>query len=53
MEDKNKRRIRTSNEEINTVRFIKSQTLLWAAHVIRMDITRTVKKITEWEACSS
>ena len=29
------------------VRFIKSQRLLWAAHVIRMDTTRTVKK-TDW-----
>jgi len=30
------------------VRFIKSQRLLWAAHVIRMDTTITVKKLTEW-----
>ena len=35
------------------VRFIKSQRLLWAANVIRMDTTRTVKKLTEWEPCSS
>jgi hypothetical protein len=27
----------------NIVRFIKSQRLRWAAHVIRMDTTRTVK----------
>jgi len=32
---------------------IKSQRLRWAAHVIRMDTTRTVKKLTEWEPCSS
>ena len=35
------------------VRFIKSQRLRWAAHVIRMDTIRTVKKQTEWEPCSS
>jgi hypothetical protein len=28
------------------VRFIKSQRLQWAAHVIRMDPLRTVKKLT-------
>jgi len=33
--------------------FIKSQRLRWATHVIRMDSTRTVKKLTEWEPCSS
>ena len=37
----------------NIVRFIKSQKLRWAAHVIRMDTTRIVKKVTEWEPCSS
>jgi hypothetical protein len=37
----------------NIVRFIKSQRLRWVAHVIRMDTTRTVKKLTEWEPCSS
>jgi hypothetical protein len=31
------------------VRFIKSQRLRWAVHVIRIDTTRTVKKITEWD----
>ena len=48
-------RIKT-NEELeilikkeNIVRFIKSQRLRWAAHVIRMDTTRTVKKLTEWD----
>ena len=52
-------RIKT-NEELenlikkkNIVRFIKSHRLRWAAHVIRMDKTRTVKKLTEWETCSS
>ena len=38
----------------NFVRFIKSQRLRWAAHVVRMDTTRIVKKkVTEWEPCSS
>ena len=37
----------------NIVRFIKLQRLQSAAHVIRMDTTRTVKKVTEWEPCSS
>ena len=44
-------RIKT-NEELeslikkeNIVRFIKSQRLRWVAHVIRMDTTRTIKKI--------
>jgi hypothetical protein len=37
----------------NIVRFIKSQRLCWVTHVIRMDITRTVKKLTEWEPCPS
>jgi hypothetical protein len=52
-------RIKTNEEpEIlikkkNIVRFIKSQRLCWAAHVIRMDATRTVKKLTEWEPCLS
>jgi hypothetical protein len=31
----------------NIVRCVKSQRLLWAAHVIRMDTKRTVKKLTE------
>jgi hypothetical protein len=37
----------------NIVRFIKSQRLQWAAHIIRMDPLRTVKKLTEWEPCLS
>jgi hypothetical protein len=49
-----------TNEELenlikkkNIVRFIKSQRLRWLAHAIRMDTTRTVKKLTEWEPRSS
>jgi hypothetical protein len=52
-------RVKT-NEELeilikrkNIVRFIKSQRLRWAAHVIRMDTRRIVKKVTKWEPCSS
>jgi len=52
-------RIKT-NEELeilikkkNIVIFVKSQRLRWAAHVVRMDTTRTVKKLTEWKPCSS
>jgi hypothetical protein len=41
-------KIKTNELEIlikkNTVRFIKSQRLRWAAHVIRTDTTRIVKK---------
>ena len=44
---------RSADNITNIVRFIKSQTLRWAAHVIRMDTTRTVKKLTEWEPYSS
>jgi hypothetical protein len=45
-------RIKT-NEELENL--IKKNTvrLRLAAHVIRMDTTRTVKKLTEWEPCSS
>jgi hypothetical protein len=32
----------------DTVKFIKSQRLSWAAHVMRMEKTRTTRKITEW-----
>jgi hypothetical protein len=52
-------RIKTSEElenlikKKNIVRFIKSQRLRWLAHVIRMDTTRTVKKLSEWEPRSS
>ena len=30
------------------ITFIKSQKLRWAAHVMRMENTRTTRKITEW-----
>jgi hypothetical protein len=30
------------------VKFIKSQRLRWAAHVMRMEKTRTTRKITGW-----
>ena len=40
-------------KKITIVRFIKSQRLGRAAHVIRMDTIRTVRKLTEWEPCSS
>jgi len=35
------------------VRFMKSKRLRWAAHIIGMDKTRTMKKLIEWEPCSS
>jgi hypothetical protein len=47
-------RIKT-NEELrhkmkqgNIVKFIKSQGLRWATHVMRMEKTGTTRKITEW-----
>ena len=51
-------RMKTNELEIlikkeTIVRFIKSQRLRWAAHVVRMETIRTVKKVTEWEPCSS
>ena len=30
------------------IKFIKSQRLIWAAHVMRMENTRSTRKITEW-----
>ena len=30
------------------VKFIKSKRLRWAAHVMKMENTRTTTKITEW-----
>ena len=30
------------------IKFIKSRRLSWAAHVMRMENTRTTRKITEW-----
>jgi hypothetical protein len=52
-------RIKTNEElenlikKIYILRFVKSQRPRWVAHVIRMDTTGTVKKLTEWETCSS
>jgi len=31
------------------IKFIKSQRLRWVAHVMRMQNTRTTRKITEWK----
>ena len=39
-------RHRMKQEDI--INFIKSQRLRWAAHVMRMENTRTTRKITEW-----
>jgi hypothetical protein len=47
-------RIKTNDElrhrmkQEDTIKFIKSQKLRWAAHVMRMENTRTTRKITEW-----
>jgi len=32
---------------------VQNERLGWAAQVIRMDTIRIVKKLTEWEPCSS
>ena len=52
-------RIKT-NEELrhrmkqeDVTKFIKSQRLRWAAHVMRMENTRTTRKITEWTPCKT
>jgi hypothetical protein len=39
-------RHRMKQEDI--IKFIKSQRLRWASHVMRMENTRTTRKITEW-----
>jgi hypothetical protein len=39
-------RHRMKQEDI--IQFIKPQRLRWAAHVMRMENTRTTRKITEW-----
>jgi len=31
------------------IKFIKTQRLRWVAHVMRMENTRTTRKITEWK----
>jgi len=35
-------------EKENIIKFIKWQRLRWTAHVMRMENTRTTRKITEW-----
>jgi hypothetical protein len=35
------------------VKFIKSQRLRWAGHVMRMEKTRSTRKITEWTPCKT
>ena len=48
MENKtNELRQRMKQEDI--IKFIKSQRLRWVAHVMRMENTRTTRKITEWK----
>jgi hypothetical protein len=47
-------RIKTNDElrhrmkQEDITKFIKSQRLRWAAHLMRMENTRTTRKITEW-----
>ena len=47
-------RIKTNDElwhrmkQEDIITFIKSQRLRWAAHVMRMENTRTTRKIAEW-----
>ena len=43
-------RHRLKKEDI--IKFIKSQRLRWAAHVMRIENTRTTRKITEWTPCN-
>jgi len=40
-------RQRMKHEDI--IKFIKSQRLRWVAHVMRMENTRTTRKLTEWK----
>jgi len=48
------RRIKTNDElrhrmrQEDIIKFMKSQRLRWAAHVMRMENIRTTRKITEW-----
>ena len=47
-------RIKTNDElrhrmkQEDIIKFIKSQRLKWAAHLMRMENTKTTRKITEW-----
>ena len=40
--------LRHRMKQEGVIKFIKSQRLRWAAHVMRMENTRTTRKITEW-----
>jgi uncharacterized Rossmann fold enzyme len=40
-------KLRHRMEQEDIIKFIKSRKLRWAAHVMRMENTRTTKKITE------
>jgi hypothetical protein len=40
--------LRHKMKQEDIVQFIKSQRLRWAGHVMRMEKTRTTRKITEW-----
>jgi len=53
MENKRNEELEILIKKKTIIKFVKSQRLHWAAHVIRMDTIRTVKKLTEWEPCSS
>ena len=46
LKKKDKLRHRMKQEDI--IKFIKSQRLRWAAHIMRMENTRTTRKMTEW-----
>jgi len=42
--------LRQRMKQVDIIKFIKSQRLRWVAHVMRMENTRTTRKITEWKA---
>jgi len=48
MEIKTNDELRHRMKQEDIIKFIKSQRLRWAAHVMRMENTRTTRKITEW-----
>jgi hypothetical protein len=45
---KTNEKLRREMKQEDIVKFIKSQRLRWAAHIMRMEETRTTRKITEW-----
>jgi hypothetical protein len=45
---KTNQELRHKMKQEDTVKFIKSQRLRWVGHVMRMEKTRTTRKITEW-----